>query len=106
MHEVTCTLQAIGRGAMPLLLFITAFEAYAICTFEAHAFAHLPMPFDVNCFYAVLDRARIQLQAAGRGGEERREALQVPLRSARASQYSEVFAIRAGERDPILRTAR
>jgi two-component system LytT family response regulator len=48
----------IGRDAMPLVIFVTAYEQYAVEAFELNAVDYLLKPFDRERFRAALDRAR------------------------------------------------
>jgi two-component system, LytTR family, response regulator len=62
----------IGVERMPVVVFVTAFDAYALKAFEVHALDYLTKPFDRERFQATLRRAREQvqlraLQHAGRG---------------------------------------
>src|SRR4051812_31122450 len=56
---------ALDGGAMPLIVFVTAFDKYAIEAFEVNALDYLPKPFDRDRFQRTLDRARRQLSLAG-----------------------------------------
>jgi two-component system LytT family response regulator len=51
-------LQAVGQRLMPLTIFVTAYDAYAIRAFEAHALDYLLKPFADERFEAALSRAR------------------------------------------------
>ena len=56
----------IGRDAMPLVIFVTAYDQYAVDAFELNAVDYLLKPFDRERFRAAverevaLDRARRQ----------------------------------------------
>lgn len=54
---------AIGVDAMPLVVFATAFEDYALKAFDAGALDYLLKPFDEERFRRALDRVRRELQA-------------------------------------------
>jgi two-component system, LytTR family, response regulator len=47
---------------MPVVVFATAFDQYALSAFEAHALDYLLKPYDRARFDAALDRARTQLR--------------------------------------------
>lgn len=96
-------LQAVGAEAMPLVVFITAYEEHALRAFEAHALDYLLKPYDEERLYAALDRARRQLRAAEPPEDVRLQALQTFLRDGARGAYPEVFAIRAGERYQVVR---
>ena len=55
--------RTIGAGQMPLVIFATAFDQYALQAFEAHALDYLLKPYDRARFDAALDRARVQLRS-------------------------------------------
>jgi two-component system, LytTR family, response regulator len=51
----------------PAVVFVTAYEQYALRAFEAHAIDYLLKPFDERRLLAALDRARTWLQRRGDG---------------------------------------
>jgi two-component system, LytTR family, response regulator len=51
-------LQALERRPFPQVIFVTAFDRYAVRAFETHALDYLLKPFDRDRFDAALDRAR------------------------------------------------
>lgn len=55
--------RAIGTAQMPLVIFATAFDQYALQAFEAHALDYLLKPYDRERFDAALNRARAQLRS-------------------------------------------
>lgn len=55
-------LQRLGDHALPVIVFVTAFEQYALQAFEAHAIDYLLKPFDRSRFKTSLDRVRAQLE--------------------------------------------
>jgi two-component system, LytTR family, response regulator len=61
-------IESVGVDAMPLTVFVTAFDAYAVRAFEAQAFDYLLKPFDDLRFGRVLKRVIRQLAT---GGEHR-----------------------------------
>jgi two-component system LytT family response regulator len=54
-------IEAVGIDEMPPVVFVTAFDAYALKAFEVHAFDYLLKPFGQARLAAVLARARTQL---------------------------------------------
>lgn len=55
---------------LPLVIFVTAYDQYAVRAFEVHAFDYLLKPFDRERFEAALLRVKTQLarERAGRAG--------------------------------------
>lgn len=51
-------IDAVGADRMPPVLFVTAFDQYALKAFEVHALDYLMKPFDRDRFKAALERAR------------------------------------------------
>ncbi len=73
-------LQAVGQALMPVTIFVTAYDAFAIRAFEAHAIDYLLKPFGAERFEAALGRARDF------------------IRGQRASEFAERVAALLGER--------
>ena len=59
--------QAISCADMPLTIFVTAYDEYAVRAFEVHAFDYLLKPFDRKRFQETVQRARAQLQQLQNG---------------------------------------
>jgi two-component system, LytTR family, response regulator len=55
-------LRALGPEPLPLVVFITAFDEYAVRAFEIHAIDYLVKPFSDRRFADMLSRARQYLQ--------------------------------------------
>jgi two-component system, LytTR family, response regulator len=60
-------LEQVGPENMPLVIFVTAYDHYAVKAFEANALDYLLKPFDEERFSKALARARIELQHARNG---------------------------------------
>lgn len=53
---------AIGVQRMPAVIFVTAYDKYAMRAFEVHALDYLLKPLDGDRFTSALQRARLQLE--------------------------------------------
>ncbi len=51
----------VGAERMPEVIFVTAYDEYALRAFEVHALDYLLKPFDRDRFRTALDRARARL---------------------------------------------
>ena len=63
-------LEALGPERTPMVIFVTAYDEYALRAFEVHAFDYLLKPFDQSRFERTIDRARRQLSTEGRSSEK------------------------------------
>lgn len=67
-------LRRLGAEAVPALIFVTAFDRYALKAFEQHALDYLLKPFSDERFALVIERVRVRLRersAASRSAERR-----------------------------------
>ncbi|HSD73275.1 MAG TPA: LytTR family DNA-binding domain-containing protein [Steroidobacteraceae bacterium] len=71
-------IEKIGREAMPLVIFVTAYDQYAVDAFELNAVDYLLKPFDRERFRAALDRARSRI--ANPGAADVRAQVQAAVR--------------------------
>ncbi len=104
-------LEALGSAAPPQVIFVTAYDHYAVRAFELHATDYLLKPYDPARFYAALDRARQALRAAAEGhaptagdaapadlgDDRRRDAAATPPR------FLDRIAVRTGGRIVLVR---
>ena len=67
-------LERIETTAMPVVVFVTAFDSHAIRAFEVHALDYVLKPFPDERLVAALDRARIAIQERRNGELGRRLA--------------------------------
>ena len=59
-------LEAVGPGAVPAVIFVTAYDQFALRAFEMHALDYLLKPFDAERFRAAVARARTQISSAAK----------------------------------------
>ena len=60
-------LQAIAGDRMPTVIFVTAYDRYAVRAFEVHALDYLLKSFDRERFQAALQRAKDQIRQSREG---------------------------------------
>jgi len=60
-------LDQIAAAKMPAIIFVTAYDQYALRAFEVHALDYLLKPFDRERFQKALHRARLQIQQTKNG---------------------------------------
>jgi len=85
----------IGAENMPMVIFVTAYDEYAVRAFELNAVDYLLKPFDEQRLRLSVDRARERWAAKSRGPVSLQ--LQALLNAASAS-WPERFVVRDGER--------
>ncbi|UXI70587.1 LytR/AlgR family response regulator transcription factor [Tahibacter amnicola] len=60
-------LELIGADAVPAIVFVTAYDRYALRAFDVHALDYLLKPFTDARFASALDRAKEQVRTRRRG---------------------------------------
>jgi len=96
-------IREIGTDAMPPIVFVTAYDQFAVRAFDAHALDYVLKPFDEERFRTAVERARQAVrQRAPEWPLDRRladllEGLQKP-------RYLERLAVKSGGKIVLLRT--
>jgi two-component system, LytTR family, response regulator len=65
-------LEAIGPQNAPAIVFVTAYDQYALQAFEVHAVDYLLKPFDEDRFGKALERARLAVKQETSGDVSRK----------------------------------
>jgi two-component system LytT family response regulator len=55
-------LEALGSDRLPSVIFVTAYDKYALRAFEVHALDYILKPIDPERFARTLERARLQIE--------------------------------------------
>jgi two-component system LytT family response regulator len=83
-------LEQLGANAVPAIVFVTAYDRYALRAFEVHALDYLLKPFDDRRFAEALGRAKEHARTRRRGETDARIA---ELLQERASAVPSKFLI-------------
>ena len=98
--EVLANLEA---GQIPYVIFVTAYDQYAVRAFEVHALDYLLKPFDQERFNNSWQRAKARILSERNGGMDQR--ILTLLEDLKAgSKYLERLVIKAGGRIYFLDT--
>jgi two-component system LytT family response regulator len=62
--------RALGPSRMPAVIFVTAFDAYAVQAFEVNAVDYVLKPFDPERLQQAVERARARLDVADSAGAQ------------------------------------
>lgn len=65
-------LQELGDVALPAIVFVTAFDQYAVRAFDVHAVDYLLKPYDTARFREAFARAKERIESRPRTDEDRR----------------------------------
>jgi two-component system LytT family response regulator len=92
---------AVGAERMPLVVFVTAYDEFALRAFEAHAIDYLVKPVGMDRFRAAVERARTQLRGRDRQGLESR--LRTLVEAARPAEHMDRLLVKRGARFVFVR---
>ena len=84
----------VGPERMPAVVFVTAYDKYAIQAFEVNAVDYLLKPFDQSRLLASIERVRDRLAGSTHALAQRLEA----LIEAREAKWPETLIVRTGDR--------
>jgi len=101
-------IERVGVERMPLVVFVTAYDTFAVRAFEVHALDYLLKPFDGRRVDASLERARARLGDARPAGMEPLLAMLAEMRARGEStpgDYAERVLVRHGSETRVVRLA-
>jgi len=98
-----------GSGRLPVVIFVTAFDRYALRAFDVHAVDYLLKPFDKERFERAVNRAKAQIRDGPNGKQSHRIAdllaqfkpAQSYLERLVVKRNGRIFFIKAAEVDWI-----
>jgi two-component system, LytTR family, response regulator len=90
-------LESFEREATPYIIFVTAYDQYAVRAFEVHAFDYLLKPFDHERFDAAWQRVKAQIKL-DQGGERERHILALLEELKTGPRHLERLVIKNGGR--------
>lgn len=96
-------LEAIPADDLPYVIFVTAYDQYAVRAFEVHALDYLLKPFDRERFEQAMERARRQILGAGNKSLNR-QLLTLLEENRSQQQYVERLIIKTEGRVFFLKT--
>jgi two-component system LytT family response regulator len=99
-------LAAVAPRDLPVVVFVTAYDEYALRAFEVHAFDYLLKPFADERFFQAMTQAKAQVhqRRLGAMGRELASAVhRVGLRPAVGDGWIERIMARAGETTAVVR---
>src|SRR5919202_943002 len=91
-------LDEIGARAAPIVIFMTAYDQYAVRAFEACALDYLLKPFDEERFEKALARAKAQFRRAEEGGQTEPTAALLAGQESRGNAPLERVVVKSGGR--------
>jgi two-component system, LytTR family, response regulator len=96
-------IETVGATRMPFVIFVTAYDRYALKAFDVHALDYLLKPFDRERFQQAIGKAREQLGRHTAGELERR--LLALVRDLRPAPHRlDRFVVKSGGRVFFVRT--
>jgi two-component system, LytTR family, response regulator len=99
-------LAALHGEPLPHVVFVTAYDAYALRAFEVHAVDYLLKPFDAERFRTALARAMERVRARVPAADDLEQRIRRVLEEARPAPaaYLDRVLVRTGGRAVFLRT--
>ena len=95
-------IDAVGADRMPTIVFVTAYDEYALKAFEAHALDYVMKPVNRARFHDAVARAKRRVRSE-RGGELREPLAQL-MEYLGGQKYLDRLAVRSDGRIVFLKT--
>lgn len=91
-------LEELEEGEIPLTIFVTAYDQYAVQAFDVFAFDYLLKPFKEERFYTSLDKALLTLQQRDQEGHITQLRQLVGYLKQQAGEKREPLALKQGSK--------
>ena len=98
-------IEAVGASRMPFVIFVTAYDKYALRAFEVHALDYLLKPFSRSRFEEALDHARRYLDMAKLDKEFRSKIKSLLQEIREAEPYAQRFFVQSKGKAKFIKTA-
>lgn len=95
-------IESVGPERMPVTIFVTAYDRYALRAFDAGALDYLLKPFDDTRFAEALERARAHIRNHSQGELARRMLTLLEVRRAAGGSTGWLRHMKAQGRDGVL----
>jgi two-component system, LytTR family, response regulator len=95
-------LEAVGVDAVPAVVFVTAYDTYALKAFDVHALDYLLKPFDDSRFSATLQRVKDRLRSKQESSADRLVAMLEDRE--KTLRYARRFLVRVREKVVVVKT--
>ena len=96
-------LASLPADEAPLVVFVTAYDEYAVRAFEVNAVDYLLKPFDGGRVHAAVDRVLAQLARETGGATDRTPATLAAMAAVKEKSYLRRLAVTHGERSEVIR---
>jgi two-component system LytT family response regulator len=93
-------LRQLAPEEMPLIVFLTAYDKYALTAFEFHAIDYLLKPIDDRRFTEAMAHVRAQYEVRQQAGSA--ERIRALLESRQEGAFVQRFAVRTGKKIKIV----
>jgi two-component system LytT family response regulator len=97
-------IDAIKEEQLPHIIFVTAYDQYAVRAFDVHALDYLLKPFDEERFAEALERAKRQIRRGDESTDWRGRILALLAEGQASALYLERLIIKTGGRVFFLKT--
>lgn len=96
-------LASLPAEEAPLIVFVTAYDEYAVRAFEVGAVDYLLKPFEEGRVHAAVDRVLIQIGRESSAATDRARAAVTALAAGKERTYLRRLAVTRGERSEVVR---